>query len=506
MADTNILVVDDDQSILNMMDRMLSSMGYSAQLTPDPHEGLDHFSRNVFDIVFSDVNLPGIDGIEMLQRMRATDPTVVPIIMTARSDQETAIRAIECGARSFLRKPFTSEELGEKLETAQRERGHMIDTRMLIGDLIQTRSDLEQRLVEQDKRLTRSERYLTHLLDAAPFAILSADAKGRVLTCNNTGLHMYGYSHVEMLRRDLRDLFGQLPTHEHEKCNHVRKDGTTLPVLIHQRDIVDERLRTIAHLYVVEDQTARTQLENQLLHAQRLSTLGEMAPRIAHEFKVPLQVVSGYGELALEWLQRELPEQAKESIEHILPATRQMADMVYQIEHLGKPVDFREEILDLRDVCSETLIYLNPLGVIKYVNVVCDFPDELPLINGDSPQIHQLLRNLIINACHAMEGTPQRDLILKLTSDDDRIEFCVQDTGTGIKSDDLAQIFNPFFTTKPNGKGTGLGLPIVKTIVERHGGTVEVDSERGVGTCIRMSFPIAQRKEKATNAGVENAN
>ncbi|MFT5086532.1 MAG: PAS domain S-box-containing protein [Candidatus Latescibacterota bacterium] len=495
MPDTNILVVDDDQAILSLMDDMLSSMGYSAQLTPDPHEGLDHFAHNVFDIVFSDVNLPGIDGIEMLERMRSTDPTVVPIIMTARSDQETAIRAIECGARSFLRKPFTSKELREKLETAQRERGHMINTHMLIGDLIQTRSDLEQRLVEQDKRLTRSERYLNNLLDAAPFAIISADADGRVLTCNNTGLRLYGYSHVEMLRRDLRDLFGQLPTQEHEMRNHVRKGGEQFPALIHQRDIVDERLLTIAHLYVIEDQTARIQLENQLLHAQRLSILGEMAPRIAHEFKVPLQVVSGYSELALKWLERGLPDQAKESVEHIIPTTRQMADMVYQIEHLGKPVDAREEILDFRDLCKETLTYLQPLGIIKYVNVVCDFPDELPLVDGDSPQIHQLLRNLIINAFHAMENVTQRNLTLELTSDNNHVELCVRDNGKGIKPDDLAQIFNPFFTTKPNGKGTGLGLAIVKTIVERHSGTIGVESEEGVGTAFRISFPIALRKK-----------
>jgi signal transduction histidine kinase len=496
MLNTNILVVDDDQAVLNMMDRMLSSIGYSAELTPDPQEGLDHFANNVYDIVFSDVNLPGIDGIEMIQRMRSTDPTVVPIIMTARSDQETAIRAIECGARSFLRKPFTNIELGEKLEAALRERRHMIDTRMLIGDLIQTRSDLEQRLVEQDKRLTRSERYLNHLLDAAPFAIISADAAGRVLTCNNTAMQLYGYSHVEMLRRDLRGLFGQLPTREHEKGEHIDKGGAKIPVLIHQRDIVDERARTIAHLYVVEDLTVRNQLENQLLHAQRLSLLGEMAPRIAHEFKVPLQVISGYSELALEWLQQESPQQAKESIERIVPATRQMTDLVYQIEHLGKPADTREERLDLRKLCDETLNYLKPLGIIKYVEVTCNFPTNLPLIDGDSTQVHQLLRNLIINACHAMEDSIQRDLILELTCDESSVILSVQDSGSGIKSDDLEHIFNPFFTTKPNGKGTGLGLPIV----ERHGGKIAVESEWDVGTCFRMNFPIAQHKTNVTSA------
>lgn len=495
MMDANILVVDGDQAALGTMDRMLSSMGYKPQLTSDPQLGLEHFARNVFDIVFSDVNLPGIDGIEMIQRMRSTDPTVVPIVMTARGDQETAIRAIECGARSFLRKPFSDEELAEKLQAAQRERRHMIDTRMLIGDLIQTRSDLEQRLVEQDKRLTRSERYLNHLLDAAPFAIISADAEGRVLTCNNTALQLYGYGHIEMLRRDLRDLFGQLPTKEHEKGQHVRKDGAQIPVLIHQRDIVDERARTIAHLYVVEDQTVRNQLENQLLYAQRLSLLGEMAPRIAHEFKVPLQVISGYGELALEWLEQGAPDQAKESIERIVPATRQMTDLVYQIEHLGKPTDTREERLDLRELCGETLTYLKPLGIIKYVDIACDFPADLPSIDGDSTQIHQLLRNLIINACHAMEDSIQRGLTLELSSDNSSVELCVGDTGSGIKSDDLTHIFSPFFTTKPNGKGTGLGLPIVKTIVERHGGTVAVESERGIGTRFRMTFPIAAAKK-----------
>ncbi len=489
----HILVVDDDQAVLDMLEPMLDAMGYSSHLTPDPQQGLDRFAGSVFDVVFSEVSMPGIDGIEMVRRMRSTDPTVVPIIMTARNDQETAIRALECGVHSFLRKPFTADQLRKKLDAALTERRHLVATRLLIGDLMQTRSDLEQRLVEQDQRLSHTERYLNHLLDAAPFAILSADLDGRVLTCNHTAQRMYGYGHVELLRRDLCGIFGTLPTSAHEKSSHLHKDGTRFSVLVHQREILDELDRPIAYLYVVEDQTARDQLENQLLYAQRLSLLGDMAPRIAHELKVPLQIICGYSELAIEWLQKGTLEQAEDSMRHIIPATHQIQDMVHQIEHLGKPTEFHEEDLDIEALIRETLADLEPLGAIKYCNVICNFSEDLPSIRGDATQMHQLLRNLIINACHAMEDAAQRDLTLELEcSDDDRsLSIRVSDTGMGISEENLAQIFNPFFSTKSSGKGTGLGLPIVKTIVERYNGHINVQSELGLGTCFQITFPCA---------------
>ena len=489
MLTTNILVVDDEQPILDMLGNMLNSMGFEPELCPDAEQGLENFSGNVYDVVISDVNLPGIDGIEMMQRMRKSDPTMVPIIMTGRHDQETAVRAIECGARSFLRKPFTKDELQKKLDLAIQERHRIVETRLLIGDLIQTRSNLQQRLVEQDQRLTDTERYLHHLLDAAPFAIISTNMQGCVLTCNSTTCHLYGYSDIEILGRNIDDIFGTPATPGQKKTVHPRQDGSSFPVLIHQCDILDARGDAMAHLYVIEDQTARDQLESQLVYAQRLSILGEMAPRIAHEFKVPLQIITGYGELAQQWLDKDEPEEARTSLANIIPASRQMQDLVHQIAHLGKPSESTEEFLDLKKEMEETLAYLNPLGIVKYCTVVCDFPDGLPQFKGDPTQIHQLLRNLIINAVHAMEEGQERVLTLTLGAGEGVVTATVADTGSGIDPEDLKQIFNPFFTTKPEGKGTGLGLPIVNTIVERHGGTIEVESTPGSGTAFYISFP-----------------
>ena len=493
MLTTNILVIDDEKPVLDMLSTMLNSMGYEPHLCEDAEQGLEDFSNNVYDVVVSDVNLPGIDGIEMVQRMRKSDPTMVPIIMTGRHDQETAVRAIECGARSFLRKPFTKDELQEKLDLAIRERHRIVETRVLIGDLIQTRTSLQQRLVEQDRRLTDTERYLHHLLDAAPFAILSTNMEGCILTCNSTTCRCYGYSDIEILGRDIDFVFGAPVTPGQKKSSHRRQDGSSFPVLIHQSDILVAHGKAIAHLYVIEDQTTRDQLESQLVYAQRLSILGEMAPRIAHEFKVPLQIISGYSELAQQWLEKNEPEEARASLANIIPASRQMQDLVHQIANLGKPTESVTEFLDLKKMLEETLEYLQPLGIVKYCTVVCDFADDLPQFEGDPTQIHQLLRNLIINAVHAMEEGQEKVLTLTLRAGAGTVTAIVADTGAGIAPEHLKQIFNPFFTTKPEGKGTGLGLPIVNTIVERHGGTIEVESTLGVGTSFYISFPALTR-------------
>ena len=497
MQPAKILVVDEDKEIRKLVDQSLSEMGHRIQLARSSDEGLKRFSEDLFDVVICEVNLSGMNGIEMIQNLRASDPTVIPIVLTSKGDRDTAVRALEAGARSFLMKPFSEEDLRLRIEKALRERKRIVDSRLLLGDLIQSRSDLREKVVER-------ERYLRQLIDAAPFGILSTDRDGNILTFNGVAEQMYGYSVGEILKHPASQLFGEDnvagrkvdldKSPKESKNSHIRKDGKTFPVLMRRRDILNEKQKCIAHLYVVEDLSEHEQMERQLLHAERLSLLGQLAPRIAHEFKTPLQAISGSTELALEFLEKGDVEQPTVWLEHIQPAVNQMLDLIHQLLNLGKPVESKEVELDLGDEMNKVLDMLKPLGVVKYCRIDTDFQTPLPKIIGDSVQIEQVLRNLIVNAVQAMESEPTQVLTLglKASSDGKWVEVRVGDAGPGIPEDHLDRVFQPFFTTKTEGKGTGLGLAIVKTIVDRHGAEIQVESKVGEGTRFEVSFPVKE--------------
>ena len=186
------------------------------------------------------------------------------------------------------------------------------------------------------------------------------------------------------------------------------------------------------------------------------------------------------------------PEVISSCLQEIPPAVQTMADLVHQMLNLGKPTESRAEAIDLRREVDGVLDILGNLGVVKYCEISVDATDSLPQIYGDPAQIEQVLRNLIVNAAQAMEDSDRRELAVDLRSSADgaRVEARVRDTGSGIPAECLDKIFQPFFTTKSPGKGTGLGLPIVKTILDRHRASVEVESAAGEGTCFILSFPV----------------
>ena len=500
MFPANVLVVEDAQTTGKQIADMLTNMGHGVRLYKSAEEGLDAFAKRSFDVVLSDAYLPGLDGIEMVQRMRAVDPTLALIIMTSYQDQEIAVRAMACGIRSFLRKPFGKDELQEKIEDALEERQRTVEQSRLLGDLFRERSQLQEQVVAQNRQLTRTEEYLDNLLDAAPFGILSTDREGFIITFNRTAQRMYQYGEEEVVGKSTSLLFGDDRDFPDKKRSfHMRKDGTTFPVLMRHREVLDDQERHIAQLFVVEDLSESESLQEQLLYAERLSVLGQMAPRIAHEFKTPLQLIVGFAELTLEHLKKSNVEASIGTVESLLPATQKLVELVQQIANLGKPKESQTAQIDLVEELEKMLQPMQQLGLLKYCRIEKEFASSLARIQGDPNQIEQVFRNLIINAVHAMEGAAEKVLKLGLkASPDGRYVQCeVGDTGQGISADNLDRIFQPFFTTKIQGKGTGLGLPIVKSVLDRHGATLRVESNVGKGTSFYFSFPAVQAGARA---------
>jgi two-component system, NtrC family, sensor kinase len=225
----------------------------------------------------------------------------------------------------------------------------------------------------------------------------------------------------------------------------------------------------------------------ELARSQRLALAGQMAASVAHQIGTPLNVISGYVQLL-----RAKQEDGSPDADRLRTIQEQIARVTAIVQSLLDQT--RRPALALRPLAPAELVeglaeLVRPTLVGRNIELAVDVPPDLPAVGVDRVQIEQALLNLVTNAVDAMPGGGR--LSLAATSDPDGVALVVKDTGIGIPPDDLARVFDPLYTTKPPGKGTGLGLPILREIVEAHGGTARLESRPGEGTTAVVRLPRA---------------
>ncbi|MBN1937343.1 MAG: response regulator [Anaerolineae bacterium] len=233
------------------------------------------------------------------------------------------------------------------------------------------------------------------------------------------------------------------------------------------------------------------QLEEQLVRTERLATIGQLAAEFAHEIKNPLTAISMYAEFA----QRDL-----NNIDSAL--AQDMEQIVHQSERIARLakslLTFSRQTPQLLEGVNLSRLFDRVLETIQFrltdITVEKQYDPDLPLIRADAGQIEQVLMNLIVNAIQAMPEGGQLTLQTARIPDAQKplVSATVIDTGCGIPPEHITQLFQPYFTTKKAGEGTGLGLYVCKNIVEQHHGTVEVSSQVNVGTTFTLTLPLKQ--------------
>jgi signal transduction histidine kinase len=239
--------------------------------------------------------------------------------------------------------------------------------------------------------------------------------------------------------------------------------------------------------------------QDKLLQHEKLAALGEMAAKIAHEIKNPLTVIGGFaGRIARKGEAGEADQETVARYATIIrKEVQRLERIVQQTLHFSREATPKAESLDLNAEIREVLAMFRDELDESRVTTVFDFSEELPLVQADPDQIRQVLWNLVSNAVQVMEGGGMLTLSTRPSApaEGDGVVFGVSDTGGGIPHDVVHNIFNPFFTTKP--KGTGLGLPIVHAIVERHGGSIHIDNREGKGVTFSVVLPRIPREPGA---------
>ncbi|MCS6975893.1 MAG: PAS domain S-box protein [Gemmatales bacterium] len=380
------------------------------------------------------------------------------------------------------------------------------------------------------------------LLAAAVDGVVSIDERGLIQTFNPAAERMFGYQAEEVIGQNVSILMPSPYREEHDKYiarylatgeKHIigigreivaqRRDGTVFPVelSVAEARVDGERL----FVGVIRDITERKQAEaelrrsheelqrlvaelrdkneeiraitQQLWHAAKLASLGEMAASIAHELNNPLAT----NLLRLENILERLPEDDphRRSLEIVQQETRRMSKLVSELLQFARRGRERLGVVEVNRELEHIVELVQHLLRKRGIEVVWDLEPSLPPIHADIQKLQQVFLNLLTNAADAMPKGGRLTLRTRrghLPGHVPAVSIEICDTGIGIAAEHLGRVFDPFFTTKAEGQGTGLGLPICRRIVEEHCGTITLESEVGRGTRVEVTLPLRQPEDK----------
>lgn len=266
------------------------------------------------------------------------------------------------------------------------------------------------------------------------------------------------------------------------------------PFLKEEVSLISEVARQIAVIIEKgEAEKEKIRLQEQLRHADRLATIGQLAAGIAHELNEPLGSILGFAQLAKKSLSE--PEQANRDLDKIVNASLFARETVRKLLIFARQMPTRKTTIDFNYMVKEALSFFESRCRKEGINLVKQLNDDPLEIEADPAQMNQILVNLVVNAIQVMPNGG--DLTVRTASTGSRnVVLVVEDTGTGMSEEVRRQIFIPFFTTKDLHQGTGLGLSVVHGIVTSHGGTVEVESEVGRGSRFEIVLPVRKRENQ----------
>ena len=254
--------------------------------------------------------------------------------------------------------------------------------------------------------------------------------------------------------------------------------------------ILDAEGRVAGVIAIGQDRTEVRELEGQVIHAEKLATLGQLAAGIVHEINNPLTSISVYGEYLLGKLGRSGADQDDvHRIERILRSSDRIMSFTRNLLTYARPSKEEAHPVVVNEVLEEAVGFCEHVIREAGVTIVRDYGDDLPKVDAVPGQLHQVFVNLITNACNAAHDEGGEVRLSTRLHARDRVQVRVEDSGVGIGRDDIGRVFEPFFSTRRRGKGTGLGLSIVKSIVDQHRGSIEIDSELGRGTSVVVTLP-----------------
>ena len=378
----------------------------------------------------------------------------------------------------------------------------------------------------------RTEERVRALLDRMAYGIYRSTAEGRFVEVNPALVAMLGYESAEqLLRADIaRDVYRDADDRTRLVQSHDdggdtarwrevrwrRRDGTPLTVRLTAHAVREgpdgrpgEHGQARYFDVIVEDVTDRKRQEELLRRSERMASLGHTLAGVAHELNNPLAAIRGFAQLLLrdEW-----PDEERSALETIDHEAARAAKIVKDLLLFARRQEGQaRERVDLNRVAAYIIDSQRYAMETRGIRCALELAGELPPLLADAAQLEQVVLNLVTNARQALESqadaaspgdAPARapEITVRTALVDGHVLLEVRDNGPGIPEEARSRIWDPFFTTKPEGEGTGLGLSVVHGIVAAHGGITDIDSEEGAGTTVRVALPLPHEGVRAPEA------
>lgn len=244
----------------------------------------------------------------------------------------------------------------------------------------------------------------------------------------------------------------------------------------------------------VEERTQELrEIQDHLIQSEKLASLGKLSAGIAHEINNPLGGILMYSHLLLEELGAESP--SSENLKKIIRETTRCKNIVRGLLEFARPREPEMSQVRVNEILQYTLAIMEKQALFQNIKINKSLSPSLPTALADAAQLQQVFMNIILNAAEAMNGRGTLFLRTELDEEKNTIEVEITDTGSGIAKENLARLFEPFFSTKPVGEGTGLGLAISYGIIKRHEGDIKIKSEVGRGTTLIVTLPYRENPQ-----------
>jgi PAS domain S-box-containing protein len=347
-----------------------------------------------------------------------------------------------------------------------------------------------------------SEQQFRLIVEAAPNGMLLIDESGTIVMVNASALHQFGYEREDLLGQSVEMLVPRPSRSDHQQHRAgfmktpqarsmgegrelfgLRKDRSEFAVEIGLTPI--QTTKGMGVVASIVDISARKRLEMQLRRAERLAELGTLASGMAHEIGTPMNVILGRAEYLL---QRAADEGMKKGLATIITQVERITKVMNQLLAFARRRTPERRAVDFGEIVDDSLEMFQERIAQSRITVEKTIEPSMPLVRADRDQLIQVLINLVMNSIHAMPEGGQ--LRLTLDRENSHARLGVSDTGHGMPEEIRSKVFEPFFTTKDFGKGTGLGLTVVKGIIEEHGGTIVVESAVDEGTTFWIRLPL----------------
>jgi PAS domain S-box-containing protein len=495
----SVLVVEDEAVVARDLQRSLGDMGYDViAAVTSGDEALRATSRRVPDVVLMDIRIAGDkDGIATASLLKARYQ--VPVIyMTAYADAETVARAAQSGPYGYIVKPFTSREVRSAIEIACRKH-------------------------DDDRQLTRRERWYSTMLRSIGDGVIGCDCDRRVEFMNPKAEQLTGWrlcdasgraieEVVKLFRGDganlettVQEAIDQRRT-EHEPpaaSQLIARDGASVHSVEDSASAIVHEGELLGAVVVLRDVTHQRQVQERAIVAERLASLGTLAAGIAHEVNNPLTFVIGNVYCVERMLQRwegllsangeagEL-ENAREFVADLRTGAERIQRIVADMGVFGTSSVDPPALVDVRASVEWALrVTANAIRHRAQLSVELN---EVPPVVARESELGQVFVNLLVNAAQAIpEGEAPMHSIRVASRVDEQggAMVSVRNTGAVIPAAVLSRVFEPFFSTKPPGQGTGLGLTICRRIIASLGGELTVESNKEHGTCFEVHLPKA---------------